>query len=343
MFRRMNSVIVSGICIERNLHQLRSKRIFPYFFTQSDSGSCLMLQEESKQQSFSPKSGVRLWLDRKLMWREMARWQTFTINSLLHCMVGIGAVSKNWAPHKNSKFCQTVLPSGAACSHLVVSIHLHSLIITEQVSPFFTLLPFFSHYSFGQEGAFTTQLVWPPKKWGWVQSFAGTLYSYSPWVSTGLRKWEGEEEGRERACVIHRETQTRESESCVEAHQRRKKPDLLSPKINCRCQLTDSPSAANYRHSRKDPLSPRVYLSMHTYTHSDFELQYTYLCVCICFHKHAHLPAHTLKSNKIINCCQRWNWRPVPPGLFPADLSELMPMMDNEDVHKKTLVVWCQQ
>lgn len=51
----------------------------------------------------------------------------------------------------------------------------------------------------------------------------------SPWVSTELRKWGGEEEGK-RVCVIHRGTQTSESESSVEAHQWRKKPDLLSPK-----------------------------------------------------------------------------------------------------------------
>lgn len=43
----MSSVIVSGICIERNLHQMRSKRIFTYSFDQSDSRSCLRKQEGS--------------------------------------------------------------------------------------------------------------------------------------------------------------------------------------------------------------------------------------------------------------------------------------------------------
>lgn len=56
-----------------------------------------------------------------------------------------------------------VLPS--ACSHFVVFIHLHSLIITEQVFPFYTS-SLLCCSSFGQEGAFTTQLVWPPKTRG---------------------------------------------------------------------------------------------------------------------------------------------------------------------------------
>ena len=49
----------------------------------------------------------------------------------------------------------------------------------------------------------------------------------SPWVSAGQRKIGGERE--------------KESESLVEARQLRNKPDLLSPKIRCRCQLTASP------------------------------------------------------------------------------------------------------
>lgn len=36
------------------------------------------------------------------------------------------------------RFCQTILPSAVACSHLIVSIHLYWLIITKQVSPFYT-------------------------------------------------------------------------------------------------------------------------------------------------------------------------------------------------------------
>lgn len=40
------------------------------------------------------------------------------------------------------RFCQTVFPSAAACSHLVVSIHLHSLIITDQGLSFFFLHSF---------------------------------------------------------------------------------------------------------------------------------------------------------------------------------------------------------
>lgn len=96
------------------------------------------------------------------MWREMAQWQTFTINS---AMYGRDRYSQQKLGSTQAVLgFAKLLPSAAACSHLVVSIHLHSLIITKQVSPFFYTPSLFSHYSFGQEGAFTTQLVWPPKK-----------------------------------------------------------------------------------------------------------------------------------------------------------------------------------
>lgn len=83
----------------------------------------------------------RLWLDRKLMWRKMALWQTFTINS---AMYGRDRCSqqKLGSTQAGFRFCQTVLPSAVACSHLVLSIHLHSLIITVQVSPFLPSFPF---------------------------------------------------------------------------------------------------------------------------------------------------------------------------------------------------------
>lgn len=54
-------------------------------------------------------------------------------------MIQIGAVSKIGLHTGSFRFCQSVLPLVVACSHLVASIHLHSLIITEQVSPFYTL------------------------------------------------------------------------------------------------------------------------------------------------------------------------------------------------------------
>lgn len=53
-------------------------------------------------------------------------------------MIQIGAVSKSGLHTGSFRFCQSVLPLVVACSHLIASIHLHSLIITVQVSPFYT-------------------------------------------------------------------------------------------------------------------------------------------------------------------------------------------------------------
>lgn len=123
------------------------------------------------------------------------------------------------------RFCQTMRPSAAACSHLVVSIHLHWLIITKQVSPFCT--PFL----------FLPLQLWPGRSFHNSVCAATQTVRLSPEfcrnsVSLGFHRLEEmrRRRGRERACIIRRDTQTRESESCVEAHQRRKKPDLLSPK-----------------------------------------------------------------------------------------------------------------
>lgn len=169
-------------------------------------------------------------------------------------------------------FCQSVLPSAVACSHLVVPIHLHSLIITEQVSRFYTpFLPLqlYPGRSFHNSTCVATQKV---------RLSPNFCRNFVPLVLGFPQAWGNEEKRKsECVCVIHRETQTRESESCVEAHQQRKKPDLLSPKINCRCQLTDSPSAANYRHSRKDLLSSRVCFFIHTYTNTELHWATVYV------------------------------------------------------------------
>lgn len=171
-------------------------------------------------------------------------------------------------------------PSVVVCSHLFVSST--SMGSWSQItSILFILLPFVSSCSPGQKGPLTTQLVRPPKQQSRVQSFSGTP-SAGLRASTDFRKPE-----RSRVCVIGGDKRWRENESGVEAHRRRKKPDLLSPpkKINCRCLLADSPSAPNYGDSRKDLLSLRVFFLMHTFTNTQIN---PCLPTCACLRNRIH-------------------------------------------------------
>lgn len=121
--------------------------------------------------------------------------------------------------------------------------------------------------------------------------------------------------GRERACVIRRDTQTRESESCVEAHQRRKKPDLLSPKNQLQMfahRFSLCPQL--YTHAKVYSASEFCYPNTHIY----IGLQFTYLCM------HLRISMHNCFC---ITC--RWN----KPGFTPPSLS--LPLMDNKDFCKK--------
>lgn len=99
------------------------------------------------------------------MWREVAQW----LKPLLLTrprMAEIGAVSKkkNWAPHRLLQ----VLPDCAPLScGLFTPRCLHPPPLADNHRAGFSFLhsfSFFSHYGFSQEGAFTTQVVWPPKK-----------------------------------------------------------------------------------------------------------------------------------------------------------------------------------
>ncbi len=150
--------------------------------------------------------------------------------------------------------------------------------------------------------------------------------------------------GRERVCVLHIETQTRGSESCVEAHQRRKKPDLLSPKINCRCQLTDSSSAANYRHSRKDLLSSE-FASLHTLTHThththiltntNIDLHWATVNILV-VHTFTYISMHTCLTapwSLLKSKCLKPKVKGFSSVLFPAELSKWMQTADNKDVN----------
>lgn len=165
-----------------------------------------------------------------------------TVNSVV--FGGDGCSQQKLGSTQAAASFSIVLPS--ACSHLVVSIHLHSLIITEQVFPFYTSSPF-SLSSFGKEGAFTTQLVWPPKTWGCLQSFSGTLYNQT----LGFHRIE-EMRKRGSVCVIDEQ----KWELCRSTPLQRETRFIITNKKKINQQQMSahrfSPSAANYRHSRKD-------------------------------------------------------------------------------------------
>lgn len=127
------------------------------------------------------------------------------------------------------------------------------------------LLPFVSSCSPGQNGPLTTQLVRPPKQQSRVQSFSGTV-SAGLRASTGFRK-----QARSRACVIGGDKRWRESESRVEAHRRRKKPDLLSPPKN---QLQMSARRFSlcpqlWRLTQRSAQPPSFLPCAHIYKHAD--------------------------------------------------------------------------
>lgn len=143
---------------------------------------------------------------------------------------------QNWTPRSDLQTLCTPISCG-------VFIHLHGLTITTDVFPFYTppfrvqlqLWPGRVFHDSAREATQTAKLR--PKFCRDSSCFHGTLQ-----VFVLPRKRD-----RRRACVtvgdmLRRETET---ERCVKAHRRRKKPDLLSPKrkINCRCLLADSPSA----------------------------------------------------------------------------------------------------
>lgn len=97
MFQSMNSIIFSGICIEANL--VLQKDFSLFFSLTQDHVQCNKKKDNQNSSHSALNLVSRLWLDRKLMWREMAQRQTFTINSVMYGRA-IGAFSKNWAPHK---------------------------------------------------------------------------------------------------------------------------------------------------------------------------------------------------------------------------------------------------
>lgn len=89
---------------------------------------------------------------------------TFSVNSDAHISAKV-----EWAKiglHAGScRVHLSALLSAMGCSHFVVFIHLHLLIVAQQDFPFYTIFRV-SLYSSGKERAFTAQLVWPAKTWG---------------------------------------------------------------------------------------------------------------------------------------------------------------------------------
>lgn len=145
---------------------------------------------------------------------------------------------------------------------------------------------FVSSYSSGQEESFMTQPARPPKQQSWGQNFARNSFCRSFLLP---RKRD-----RRRACVIAGDTlrSERETESCVKAHRRRKKPDLLSPK---RKKLTADvcsqilPLPPIMETHAKICSASRVFFPMHTFTNTriNFSPRFTYLYVPTRRHTHA--------------------------------------------------------
>lgn len=144
------------------------------------------------------------------------------------------------------------------------------------------LLPFVSSCSPGQNGPLTTQLVRPPKQQSRVQSFSGTV-SAGLRASTGFRK-----QARSRACVIGGDKRWRESESRVEAHRRRKKPDLLSPPKKSTAdvcsQILPLPPIME---THAKICSASEFSSLCTHLQTRRLTQFTYLCVLMQLHSRA--------------------------------------------------------
>lgn len=196
VFRRGNSVIVNEICIESNHPWNGHINSAPIkcIVISSVCLNCIIFNSREKNDTqnnsrWALNLVLKLWLDRKLMWKEMAQWQTFTINS---AMYGGSRCSQQKLDCTQSVlgFRQTMLPSALACSHLVVSIHLHWLIITKQGSPFLHSFPFSPSTALARKELSQLSLCGHPNsevESRVLQEFWAAIL----WVSTDLRKGEG--------------------------------------------------------------------------------------------------------------------------------------------------------
>lgn len=220
----------------------------------------------------------------------MAQWQEPS-RLTQPCMVEIGAVSRNWAPHRQLQVLpDCVLP--LSCS-LFTPRCLHPPLLADNHRAGLSFLhsfPFLPLLALARKELSQLSSCGHPKSEADSKVFCAT----SPWVSTDLRKWGGEEEGK-RVCVIHRGTQTSESESSVEAHQWRKKPDLLSPKNQlqmsahrfflCRQLQTLTQRSTVLRLS----LPPRIHTCLRkTFLCAQFYTLCFFACIYISTWEHAH-------------------------------------------------------
>lgn len=147
------------------------------------------------------------------------------------------------------------------CSHFGVSIHLHLLIITQQVFPFFTLLSpplppqLLRGRSFRNSTCVASQNLRPESK-VWQETPCRTDLGF-------LQDWGNKEE---HVCVCVCDTLTSgEWEPCRHTLMERETRFIITKRISCRCQLTGSASAANYRHSRNNRLHHAVCLLVPTW------------------------------------------------------------------------------
>lgn len=127
---------------------------------------------------------LRLWLDRKLMWREMAQWQEPS-RLTQPCMVEIGAVSRNWAPHRQLQVLpDCVLP--LSCS-LFTPRCLHPPLLADNHRAGLSFLhsfPFLPLLALARKELSQLSSCGHPKSEADSKVFCAT----SPWVSTDLRK-----------------------------------------------------------------------------------------------------------------------------------------------------------
>lgn len=148
----------------------------------------------------------------------------FQVGSKSSAMYGVDtgfAVSKIGLHTLNCRF--NAHPSAVVCSHLFVSIHLQGLMITNHIFTFYT--PFLH-----------VQLqLWPGRASHNSARAATQTAKSSPkffrksFCRSSCFHWLEETRKKESVCNRWRQAVERESKSCVETHQRRKKPDLLSP------------------------------------------------------------------------------------------------------------------
>lgn len=200
-----------------------------------------------------------------------------------------------------------MLPSAAACSHLVVSIHLHWLIITKQVSPFYTpflFLPLqlWPGRSFHNSACVATQTVrFSPK---FCRNSVQLVFGFPQ--AWGNEKEKGKREGM---CNTQRHTDERERELCGSTPAEKETWFIITKKstADVSSQILPLPPII---HSRKGLLSLRVLLLVwtHTYTYTHLYWATVYIPVYAFMLQYAQLLAHTLKSDKIVTYSCRWNW-----------------------------------